>query len=127
MLCRVALVSSSETSFLPRATPRNIPEDAILHSHRRENLKSYIRDFYSASELYRPSSNRLSVKLVPTVACEGCLVVSAAGHTAVNFGFLGLSRYFFIMHIFRDGSRCSVNGSGPMLQAGRSWFRDPIR
>jgi hypothetical protein len=26
---------------LTRATRRNIPEDAILHSHRREKLKSY--------------------------------------------------------------------------------------
>jgi hypothetical protein len=33
LLRRVALV---------RTTRRNNPEDAILHSHRRENLKSYI-------------------------------------------------------------------------------------
>jgi hypothetical protein len=32
---------SSETSVLTRATRRNIEEDAIHHSHRRDN-KSYI-------------------------------------------------------------------------------------
>jgi hypothetical protein len=31
-------LSSSETSDFTRATWRNIPEDTILHSHRRENL-----------------------------------------------------------------------------------------
>jgi hypothetical protein len=59
MLCRVALVwtdvseeltasitrvqalSSSETLVHTRDTRRNIPEDVILHSHRRENIKSY--------------------------------------------------------------------------------------
>jgi hypothetical protein len=39
-------LSFSETSALTRATRRNISEDIILHSHRRENLKSYGRRIF---------------------------------------------------------------------------------
>jgi hypothetical protein len=42
--------SSSETLALTRATRRNIPEDTILHSHRRENLKSYREILFVASK-----------------------------------------------------------------------------
>jgi hypothetical protein len=37
---------SSETSVLTRATRRNNPEDTIIHSHRRENLKSYTASYF---------------------------------------------------------------------------------
>jgi hypothetical protein len=49
MLRRVALVSYTEKSVRTRATRPNIPQDTILHSHRRENLKSYIRQICNKS------------------------------------------------------------------------------
>jgi hypothetical protein len=41
----------SEISVLTRITLRNIPENGIIYSHRRENLKSY--DRYADNERER--------------------------------------------------------------------------
>jgi hypothetical protein len=39
---KMEAIRSSETSVNKVPTGRHIPEDDILHSHRRENLKSHI-------------------------------------------------------------------------------------
>jgi hypothetical protein len=41
------IIRVTTTSVLTRPTRRNIPEGGILHSHRRENLKSYITNILS--------------------------------------------------------------------------------
>jgi hypothetical protein len=38
---KIEAIRSSETSGYTRSTRGHIPEDGLLHSHRRENLKSY--------------------------------------------------------------------------------------
>jgi hypothetical protein len=45
------VIRFSEASVLTRTTLRNIPEDGMIHSHRRENLKTYIALTGSVAEM----------------------------------------------------------------------------
>jgi hypothetical protein len=61
-------IHSSEMPFLPRATSCYIPVDGTLHSHRRENLKSYTVFFCSSTCFRDPNLRRLNV--VESYSCE---------------------------------------------------------
>jgi hypothetical protein len=59
-------------SVLTRATRRNIPEDSILRSHRRENFKSYITGFLIASS--KIESTDCPLLRVVVVRCQSNVV-----------------------------------------------------
>jgi hypothetical protein len=50
-------LSSSEMSVLTRPTWRNVPEDTVLHSYRRENFKSYIVSHSAHGFLWTSDTN----------------------------------------------------------------------
>jgi hypothetical protein len=69
---------SSETSVLTRAMRRHIPEEGILHSHRRENLKSYFSQWSlcmlrSSIAQTRARALNLALKKNSEPICQGSL------------------------------------------------------
>jgi hypothetical protein len=55
-------------SDLTGAKRRNIPEDDILHTHRRENLKSYTNEYRFRRIVHRYKVCGVEFKILP---CKG--------------------------------------------------------
>jgi hypothetical protein len=51
-------VTSNRRTQCPSAARRNIPEDTILHSHRLENVKSYIMELCYSTQCSAVYSRR---------------------------------------------------------------------
>jgi ABC-type molybdate transport system permease subunit len=115
-------LSSSETSVLIRATQRNIPEDTIIHSHRRENLKYYnILFLCSVRELVVIANVVPSLLILVTLMKEALrssdtsILTTSAEHNVREDGivhvymniFYFLTNYLVISTVFRHTSRDS--------------------
>jgi hypothetical protein len=78
-------IRSSETSVLTRPTRRHIPEDDILHSHRRENLKFYLSSHFTYITKWWSQQERRSLCLS---TIRGRLVGKGQATICVRFEFL---------------------------------------
>jgi hypothetical protein len=126
---------SSGTSVLTRATRRDIPEDTILHSHRRENLKSYVGKFccFLCWKVFKGKRNPLRTKravvcrdrgngnwgsLLGVIVCDNCTVRFGYGweHQTCEQGTVPLFNR-------RNGIRYSIDVAFDLLRTGRIFKR----
>jgi hypothetical protein len=78
----------------------------------------------SASELYRPSDRRLSVKLVPTYSDSGCRVVSATDPHGRILDSLDRSHYLFFQVAPQLYSRGWVDSVPEATTSQKIWQLD---
>jgi hypothetical protein len=70
----------------------NVSDHELISAKKKKKQTPWSE---SASELYRPSDCRLSVKLVPSFEDRGCHVVSATDPCGRILGILDRKSYFF--------------------------------
>jgi hypothetical protein len=86
-------LSSSETSVITRATRSNIPEEANLHSHRRENLKSYTANIV-------PNSMFLSVLMMEAIRSPETSILARATRRHIPEGGILYFSHFILEYIY---------------------------
>jgi hypothetical protein len=94
-----------EPLMCTRGTRRNIPEDTILHSHHRGNLKSYIVNFlfhfkriFSTHYTYEPDNRNLPDCLLYFQNWRDSILIIHNSITHMNTAYLVCrysKRYFF--------------------------------
>jgi hypothetical protein len=106
---------SSETSVLIRAIRCNIPEDGILHSHRRENLKSHMEtSSFRVCSLVILNPERLEKSRKPAILNSMmCIVLLDAANISVRYRYCAMSDQnmcnlvSFIL-LFKRGINCNM-------------------
>jgi hypothetical protein len=69
----IEMIRSSETAVHTRSTRRHIPEDDNLHSHRCENLESYIGKNPVSEKLYALECRKMANVQKPSTPSSGHL------------------------------------------------------
>jgi hypothetical protein len=112
--------STTKTLRLLNQLPSRVSSECI---HVPSNPEARAECMH-ASELFRPSEPKLSVKLVPTFEDRACHVVGVTDPYGGSFGFLDRSRYFFLhgatehsftcdcLHVFTQFAECTANKMG---------------
>jgi hypothetical protein len=93
---KMEAIISSKTSVHTRSTRRHIPEDGIIHSHRRENLKSYIRFFFIELEHSSPCSQKPPIRRYGSVYTSHSF--SLWHHFIVTSSFTSVSPDFPLLY-----------------------------
>jgi hypothetical protein len=118
---------SSETSVLTRPIRRHIPEDGILHSRRRENLKSTIVLLKPAALWIEGTRSHLRESSIPSqrTACHRA-VISIIRGWKLFLPFI-LNSYFTLVSPIRQVPRRMEGNRSPTIKTLRIRLEDVKR